>query len=165
MNIYEQAQFSKKLRGREVPEWCEFLRLWAAFNCLYSEERGPRERDRLQQVLQKHLKEDKAKSLIEITSDAGRDLTSLPPGDMRKDESDCKFREYTQTSAATYQDLEKSNVDRITGLMTVIYQVRCNLLHGGKDPDNSRDMDLAKKSNAVLKRVLPVLEDDIIATN
>jgi hypothetical protein len=163
MSIFEQASFSQRLRNREVPEWCEFLRLWAAFNCLYGEESGI-ERDRVMQVVQRYLTDSDAHHLIVQVDVAAQKIIETPPGDMRKDASDMRFREQTERCAIIYCDLCRPSKERLAGLMGVIYQVRCNLLHGDKDPDDVRDMNLVRDSNSVLRVVLPALEEGIRST-
>jgi len=164
MGIYEQAIFSERLRAREVPEWCEFLRLWAAFNCIYGDEAGGPERDRVMRSVRRNLSHTTAQELIDRTSSAALEIVKTPPGDMRRDRSDPQFREQTKRCASIYQDSTKSGTERLAGLMAVIYQVRCNLLHGDKDPDDSRDMRLVRSSNAILQQVLPGLENGIKTT-
>jgi hypothetical protein len=43
----------------------------------------------------------------------------------------------------------------------VIYQVRCNLIHGDKDPDDARDRMLVSESVAVLRSLMPALEGQL----
>lgn len=88
-------------------------------------------------------------------------LSRHPPGDMRKDSSDPEFKAHTERCAADYRDHTKASYERLAGLMGVIYQVRCNLLHGDKDPDDARDFLLVDSSITVLQAVLPALEDAI----
>ena len=161
MSIYEQALFAQRLRTRDVPEWCEFLRLWAAFNCLYGEEANGNERERVMQVVRRYLDNPRAETLIVQTSAAALEIIETPPGDMRKDASDPRFREQTERCAAAYRDHIKPANERLAGLLGVIYQVRCNLLHGDKDPDDVRDMNLVRNSSAVLQAVIPAVENGI----
>lgn len=161
MSIYEQAIFARRLRTRNVPEWCEFLRLWAAFNCLYGEETDGNERERVMQVVQRYLSEPRSQRLIDRISDRALKIVGTPPGDMRKDTSHPQFREQTERCAATYLDPSKPSNERLGGLMGVIYQVRCNLLHVNKDPDDARDMRLILSSNAVMQAAIPALEEGI----
>lgn len=164
MGIYEQAFFSQRLRTRDLPEWCEFLRLWTAFNCLYGEDHVGTERDRAMRVVKKYLSSSNAQLLLEQSAAAAYDVIATPPGDMRKDLSDPQFREQTVRCADAYSDQTKQGNERLAGLIGVIYQVRCNLLHGDKNPDDARDILLVRKSNAVLQVVLPALEDGIRMT-
>jgi hypothetical protein len=164
MSIYEQAMFSQRLRTRDVPEWCAFLRLWAAFNCLYGEEDRGIERDRVMQVVQRYLNDPHAQAVIDRIAIEANAIVETPPGDMRKDSSDRRFREHSERCAAIYRDQTLSSKERLSGLMGVIYQVRCNLLHGDKDPDDARDMILVRHSSSVLEAVLPALEAGIRAT-
>jgi hypothetical protein len=164
MSIYEQALFSKKLRMREAPEWCEFLRLWAAFNCIYGESDNRFfERDRVMQTVQVHINDIDSLEVIDQTTEASARILDTPPADMRKDATDLNFRAQTQALARTYGDADRSGRERLSALLGVIYQVRCNLLHGDKDPDDERDMALVRDSIIVLKKLMPVLERSIIA--
>ena len=46
---------------------------------------------------------------------------------------------------------------RATSLLLSIYQVRCNLFHGGKSPDNKRDLRLVESSAEIMNGYLRVL--------
>lgn len=161
MNIYEQAILSKRLRTSNEPEWCEFFRLWAAFNCLYSSEVNGNERDRIIRFMQKQIDNQSARCLIDRISTEASKIISTPPGNMRKDASDPQFRTETVRCANAYHDPEKSSNERLANLIGVIYQVRCNLFHGDKNPINARDIDLVRNSNTILQTILPILEDKI----
>ncbi len=45
-----------------------------------------------------------------------------------------------------------SSADDFDGLVRAIYQVRCNLFHGGKDPKNVRDDKLVRASARILEK-------------
>lgn len=163
MTIYEQAHFSQRLRTRDVPEWCEFLRLWAAFNCIYSGQTGDTERERVMQSIKADLSDSAAQEVIDRIASVAEAIIEIPPGDMRKDASDPQFRAQTERCTSLYIDQTKLSRERLAGLIGVIYQVRCNLLHGGKDPDDYRDLSLVSSSNSILQIFLPVLERAITA--
>jgi hypothetical protein len=47
--------------------------------------------------------------------------------------------------------------ERATSLLLSVYQVRCNLFHGGKSPDNRRDLKLVESSAEIMGGYLRVL--------
>jgi hypothetical protein len=52
------------------------------------------------------------------------------------------------------------NRSNLTEVISAVYQVRCNLFHGGKTPENPRDERLVEASHCiVLKLVGPLLGD------
>ena len=49
-------------------------------------------------------------------------------------------------------------VERLTALMGIVYQVRCNLVHGSKDPVVMRDQSLVTSCTPIVKAVVAKLE-------
>jgi len=61
-----------------------------------------------------------------------------------------------------YRSEAETAVGRLAGVVGVLYQIRCNLLHGSKDPSNDRDRILVKESLVVLSALLPELEAALV---
>ena len=77
------------------------------------------------------------------------------------DKMDPNFRAASQRCAALYREKYESSVDRLAAIGGVIYQVRCNLIHGAKDPDDTRDRMLVSESLAILRVLVPALEAEL----
>ena len=59
-----------------------------------------------------------------------------------------------------YKDIREgrgNTPERATSLLLSVYQVRCNLFHGGKSPDNKRDLKLVESSAEIMNGYLRVL--------
>ncbi len=50
---------------------------------------------------------------------------------------------------------------RLAAAAGILYQVRCHLIHGGKDPQQDRNRMLVRESVRVLEVLVPALEDAI----
>ena len=74
-------------------------------------------------------------------------------------ESNCK-------DAANYyvwmNNPNRESEDKAEALLMSIYQVRCNLFHGNKDPELKRNYDLIESSARILEILLPVLRDAVV---
>ena len=51
--------------------------------------------------------------------------------------------------------------DKAEALLMSIYRVRCNLFHGGKNPEEERNYNLIESSVQILELILPGLRDDM----
>jgi hypothetical protein len=60
-----------------------------------------------------------------------------------------------------YRNPKESAVGRLAAATGVLYQIRCNLIHGGKDPDSQRDRMLVRESLAVLRVLVPAIEEEL----
>lgn len=80
---------------------------------------------------------------------------------MQLDRDDPSFRAATQRCAALYRNRGETSKNRLAAVGGVIYQVRCNLIHGDKDPDDARDRMLVSESVAVLRTLMPALEGQL----
>ena len=56
----------------------------------------------------------------------------------------------------------RESEDKAEALLMSIYQVRCNLFHGNKDPELKRNYDLIESSARILEILLPVLRDAVV---
>lgn len=139
----------------------EFIMYWVAFNCLYNSCVDSEENNRIRAYCKQNmslLKEYNAfeKKQIEI-------LKKSPICNMwrkistnreccKKTEKICKKR---------HDNLLSDNEDeKISALFQTMYQVRCNLFHGGKSPSDDRDRELVQASAVILSGYLEVLLKD-----
>lgn len=78
------------------------------------------------------------------------------------DATDPSFRAASHRYAAIYQNRSETAVNRLAAVGAVLYQIRCNLIHGGKSPDDQRDTMLVRESVAVLEIVVPAIENALV---
>jgi len=88
-------------------------------------------------------------------------ILEIPPGNMLRDRYDPDFRAVSQHFAALYRNRDGTSTSRLAAVGGVIYQVRCNLIHGDKDPDDTRDQMLVSESLLVLRSLVPALEEQL----
>jgi hypothetical protein len=131
-----------------------------AFNALYRVVRRPRqpEDQAVGDVIELFFKKNDAKRCLDLLKQPIDDLLRLPPGDDRLDPHDPNYRSRTALLAnAVTTSIDP--VQRLAGLMKIVYQVRCNLLHGSKDPEVMRDQDLVAYCTPILEVVVPALQE------
>jgi hypothetical protein len=153
-----QAALSRRLRSVSPRDWDQYRRNWTAFNALYNVEAAAAEEDRVMACIRKYMAPNTANAVLRDRDNHVRTLTDLPPGDTRRDPSDPYFRQRAQAHANVVVDLAQPPQERLAHLVALLYQVRCSLLHGNKDPNSIRDRALVTASNAILAAVLPDLE-------
>lgn len=154
-----QASLARRIRLNQGLEWGQFTSQWMALNALYNAVEGPSERKRVMNVVEKYLPQPAATRLLGELSAAIQNLAALPPGNVSFSERDKRFRLQSGADLALVRDDTQSATTRMAHLTAVVYQVRCNLLHGTKDPNVQRDRDLVAWSNQVLALLVPALED------
>lgn len=156
-----RAELSFRIRMGAPPEWPEFSNLWIAFNAMYGGELGRKERARVMACIRKYFSENAALRVLRASTPAINRVLALPPGDMRLDRLDPAFRAASQRCAALYRNPKETAVGRLAGVAGVVYQVRCNVLHGSKDPNSGRDRMLVRESVHILRVLVPELERGI----
>jgi hypothetical protein len=77
---------------------------------------------------------------------------------MRRESWDPRFRAATQRCVRRYASRSETPERRLAAVAGILYQVRCNLFHGSKDPDNSRDRMLVRASLGILEDLVPTVE-------
>jgi hypothetical protein len=142
------------------PLWTDFPRYWMAFNTLYNavREDGDSEKEAIREVILRYFDAHQANICLSTLDTYVQDLIHLPPGDDRLDPTDPRYR---QNSTRLIEEMNRISdpVRRLSNLMLIVYQVRCNLLHGSKDPVIMRDQELVKSCTPILKSVIPMLAD------
>ena len=145
--ILERAKLAKRLaKKNNDPAWDQFPLDWTAFNAIYSVVRQPGDSETaaIDKTIVKYFDAAAASGcLADIPSDAVRKLLQLPPGDDRYSPSDARYRTKTRALAKVFVS-SASAAEKLSALMRIVYQVRCNMVHGEKDPDFWRDKSLVR---------------------
>jgi hypothetical protein len=153
-----KAKLSSGIRAASLPEWKEFCIHWIAFNALYGEEPDNLERSRVMSAISRFLSKQQAKGVLQSSEEAMQRIIQTPPGDMRLHPGDATFRKATRKYKRIYDDSQQDPISRVAAAGAILYQVRCNLIHGSKNPDDQRDKMLVAESLRVLLVLLPALE-------
>jgi hypothetical protein len=157
-----RAELSFRIRMGAPHDWGKFSELWMAFNAMYGGETDTRERSRVMSCIRRNMSERAAvRVLRRSTKSVGR-ILAIPPANLLLNRWDPKFRAASQRCAALYRNKDETGVGRLAGVAGLLYQVRCNLLHGSKDPRNERDRMLVTESLTVLNALLPELEAALV---
>jgi hypothetical protein len=154
-----RAELSRFIRMDAPNEWKEFFTLWVAFNAIYGGESEEDERARVMSSVRRFVSKQRAKQVLQGSSESIRRIMETPPGDMRVDQWNPKFRATTQKYKRIYKANSQDPVRQLTALAAVLYQVRCNLTHGSKNPHDQRDRMLVAESVKVLSVLVPAIED------
>lgn len=155
--VKDRAALARRLRERSIPNSQEFISDWVSFNTLYNTLNVGSERDRLMNLIEQLIPALDAERILTCLTDPIAFFSQLPPGNMRLDTADPDFRRRCSEDLTIVNNTSVDSVKRLSHLMSVVYQVRCNLLHGDKDPDVQRDNDLVDRSKQVMNEVLPAL--------
>ena len=140
--------------------WADFPRYWMAFNALYNAVRrnGEPEVEAVIRVIRLFYDAPNAEACLTETNAHIEALIAVPPGDDRRRPTAPNYRE-----KATYfvNQFRRSSdpVERLAAIMAIVYQVRCNLVHGSKDPVVMRDQDLVSACTPILAVVVSRLQD------
>src|ERR1700730_9488633 len=134
---------SRWLHSGDDRRWADFPRYWMAFNALYNavREKGEFEVAAVTKVIRLFFDVPAAQaSLVEIGQHIAA-LIAVPPGDDRLSPAAPNYREKATFLVAHFHG-SADPVERLAAVMAIIYQVRCNLVHGSKDPTVMRDQAL-----------------------
>lgn len=153
-----QAELSFRIRTGAPGDWSEFANLWMAFNAMYGGEPDRRERSRVMACIRRLFTQASALRVLRSVSKSIDRILATPPGDLRLNTYDPHFRAASRRCAAIYRNPKESAVARLAAVGGVLYQVRCNLIHGEKDPQVERDRMLVRESVAVLELLIPAAE-------
>ena len=153
-----RADLSYRIRMLAPAEWHEFSNLWMAFNAIYGGEPDQKERTRVLAAVRRNLNERRALRVLRAVTKSVDRILAVPPGNMLLNRWDPSFRSASQRYSAMYRNKAETAVGRLAAVAAVLYQVRCNLIHGSKDPQVERDRMLVKESLSVLRALLPELE-------
>jgi len=146
---------SRWLRVQPGDVWAEFAQCWMAFNALYNA--VPRNRNgeagAIDTAISVFFEDASAKACLDaVDKDSIAALIAIPPGNDLYAANDPRYRETTGRLIKTFSGSQNA-VERLSCLMRVVYQVRCNLLHGSKDPEIFRDRTLVSASLPIVRTV------------
>ncbi len=156
-----RAELAFRIRAASPREWQEFTNLWMAFNAIYGGEPDKRERSRAMASIRRSFSERGALRVLRAVTKSIDRILEVPPGNLLLNKYDPRFRAASQRCAALYRNRRESAAGRLAAAAGVLYQVRCNLIHGGKDPDSERDRMLVQESLAVLRVLVPAIETEL----
>jgi len=159
-----RSQLAFRIRFKAPAEWLEFCINWMAFNAIYGGEPDNNERARVMSAIRSCFSKHKAKAVLKTADRSIQRVIQLPPGNLQLDIWDPQFRAASRKYKRIYTTRSEEPVSRLAAVAAILYQVRCNLIHGSKDPDNERDGMLVRESNRVLKVILTGIFDGA-ATN
>ena len=154
-----RAELSRRLRGPLPPHWSEFTNLWMAFNAIYGGEPDDRERARVIAAVRRFVSEGEARRILRATEHAIDQIMHVPPGNMLLDTWNPRFRSASRRYLRIYRAPRETARTRLAAVAAILYQVRCNLLHGSKDPGRGRDQMLVRECVRVLRELVPAVED------
>ena len=152
-----RAELSRRIRAAAPRDWGRFTNLWIAFNAIYGGEPDARERARVMAAVRRHLSKGRARAVLARCDVPLQRILAIPPGDMLLDRWDPRFRRRSRELARTVRTRGTAR-DRLAAVGGILYQVRCNLVHGEKDPREQRDRMLVRESVRILEILVPALE-------
>lgn len=133
----------------EQDKFDKFIYHWIAFNALYDQNQSERhENKRIVGFVSKNYS-NKIDILLKMSD----------PLEIFKQRSVERLGRWnipkiTNTRYHKVFNEKLPNKMRIINLLLTIYQVRCNLFHGGKNPDGSRSLNLVKAASILLENYL-----------
>jgi hypothetical protein len=140
------------------PTWSSFVARWMAFNAFYNLLDSKRELDRVKQAITVFLTPRDCTSILKRVGPELDFLAMKPPGDDRLSSDDPAYREESTANLRVARDESKTAEARLSALFGAIYLVRCNLVHGNKHPEWSRDKELVRCCGEILKHALPNMQ-------
>ena len=158
-----RAELSYRIRTEAPTEWTEFSNLWMAFNAIYGGEPDQRERARVISAIRRNMNERQSLRFLRAVTRSVDQILNIPPGNMLLNRENPNFRAASQRYSGVYRNQSETAVSRLAAVAAVLYQIRCNLIHGSKDPEIDRDRMLVLESLKVLQVLLPELEGACIA--
>lgn len=129
--------------NNETDEYDKFFAYFVVLNFLYNHdcEGVSSERERLVLFVAKTISDNKFEN-FKITFNNNSELTKQQILDMRTNKNSKLYK---------LEDVENGN---IVSIFLMIYQIRCNLFHGGKELYVDRNKKLVKEANEILKQFL-----------
>ncbi|MDC9511690.1 HEPN domain-containing protein [Pseudoalteromonas sp. CST5] len=112
---------------------------WMGFNSLYSNSSSKTEVDSIKSFIDTNVDLKVAQELLDIHQIEITYFMTRPVIDMRGNGKS------SQTDIDIFNSTDCA-VSKLKSILMVIYQVRCNLMHGQKSPSRDRDVDLCKHS-------------------
>jgi hypothetical protein len=135
-------------RGKKTSDPIDaFSNFWHGFNNLYAPMRKRNEREKIQTFLQDSICEERASHLLSTHAGCIDYLLSEPVIDMRGNGKD------TAPNIAAFK-AATSYLVKLKEVVMVVYQVRCNLVHGQKSPNRPRDVLLCQCATPIIAALI-----------
>ena len=135
----------------------DFSRNWMGFNAFYQSFVTRNERQGLMSAVQDSISVESANSILSDCSKEIAYILRIPPGDMRYPSTSPEFRRQSAQDMATATHSDCPSPIRVAHLVAAVFQVRCNLFHGSKNPTTERSKKLIKASDKITTSVLAAL--------
>lgn len=135
-----------------------FFGNWIAFNAYYGGGPDPELR-RAMNAVQDGISSAAATRFLETCKADIAFFRRLPPGDMRLAANAEVFRRASTQHLAIVFDESVDVVVRASHVIGVVYQVRCNLMHGQKNMNYGRNQRLVRVSNNVLSALWKAISE------
>jgi hypothetical protein len=129
----------------------QFIAGWIAFNAIYAADGSPDDTDSA--LLRRYVRRPDVKDLHKRLFDSDRKYQEAVQSLARKKILDTRYDDSDDGSLSS-PGAEISIGRSAAQVLFAIYQVRNNLLHGGKHPHNPRDAELVRASHAIISRLL-----------
>ncbi|EOB4260413.1 hypothetical protein ACGLQQ_004439, partial [Vibrio vulnificus] len=116
-----------------------FSSCWIGFNNLYNNYPSNSERSSIRNFVDANVTEGDAEEIINLHDTEIEYFMSQAVINLRNSERD------TQIDINAYNESD-SFIAKLKSILMIAYQVRCNLVHGGKSPSRERDVELCRYS-------------------
>jgi len=126
----------------------KFVMHWLAFNWLYSEYTGDTDAQKIEDF---YIRNSRRLDKYDPFSDPAVDIFLQKPVlsvNPKSPESDLKY------ANGIFDKVKKKDPK---ALLKTIYRVRCNLFHGGKNPNYIRDRQLVEAASVIMEKYLLAL--------
>ena len=155
----EWYEISQGNATRQPTVFFQFVAGWIAFNALYAADGSLRDSDRA--LLRKYARRSEVRDLHWSLFDSDREYREAVRTLARKRILDTRHDDSVGTSPVI-PGAEITSGRSAVQVLLAIYQVRSNLLHGGKHPRNPRDAEVVGASHAIISQLM-ASEIDAIA--
>jgi len=128
----------------------KFICYWISFNCFYNNYTGKTiDREALNDLKNRR----KILSTYEVITTVPKNLELL-----KELQNICPLRSVKNNSIKNIDD-----TNSFAQVVDVIYQIRCNLFHGGKEETNERDIQVVTAATPVLELLVKRITSDHIS--
>lgn len=135
-------------RGKKITDPIDsFSSYWCGFNNLFASAGHGKERDLIKSYLGTSITPEQALEILDTNATNVDYLLSQPVIDMRGNGKD------TSTNIQAFNATVDAKA-KLFEIFMVIYQVRCNLVHGQKSPSRDRDIRLCACAAPLISCVL-----------
>jgi hypothetical protein len=149
--VREWYDISQGIVPQQPTVFFQFIAGWIAFNAIYAADGSPDNPDR--ELLRRYARRPDVKDLHRRLFDSDREYQEAVRALARKRILDTRYDD-SEDAAQSSPGEEISDGRSAKQVLFAIYQVRSNLLHGGKHPHNPRDAEVVRASHAIMSRLL-----------